>query len=339
MLNFQLLPDSPPAEVVIRNNGKQVDKYTLSQDGVKEVEVEVVLRPGLNVLTLSGANGGAASETLTYNVTYNVPTDTRPNLIFLGIGISTYEENIKPRLQWAHRDAEEVARLLCRQRDTTSPSSYFKDVKAMVISNDDATRANILKGLRWMNSQVTSKDDVRVLLISGHGVIDNNEYFFFTKDQVSGEDPELNSLPWNTFWRSLHAARSRALFLVDTCRAGAAVPKGVLVNEQWADEEGVVFLGSSPSNKESVEDTVFQHGVFTKFVLDALSGNADDAERKDRKIDFDELKYWVRRRVNEATGVLPVEYAPPGLPFFHLSTYPPPDLGPQQQRCPEGINP
>lgn len=334
VLKFELLPGSPPAEVVIKNNGKQVDKYTLSPDSLPQVEVEVVLRPGLNVLTLSGVNGNAASETFTYNVTYNVPTDPRPTLIFLGIGISTYKENITPRLQWADRDAEELGRLLCRQRDAADPHSYYKDVKAMIISNDDANRDNIIKGLNWMNSQVTSKDDVRILLISGHGVIAKESYFFLTKDQVNGEDPELNSVPWDTFWRNLHNKRSRALFLVDTCRAGAAIPKHFLVNEQWADEEGVVFLGSSPSTRQSVEDNILKHGVFTKFVLDALSGKADDTEESDHKIDFNELTYWVRRRVLAATGVLPVEHAPSELPFFNLSTYPRPDLSPQQ-RCPE----
>jgi len=336
MLNFELLPGSPPAEVVIQNNGRQVDKYTLSQEALTQVEVEVVLRPGLNVLTLRGVNGDAASETFTYNVTYNVPTDPRPKLIFLGIGISSYDENIRPKLQWAHRDAEDMGRLLCRQRDGADTRSYFKDVKALVVSNNDATKSNIIKGLNWMNEQVTSENDVRVLLISGHGVIADGSYFFFPRDHVYGADPDDDSLPWDTFWRKLKAKRSRAIFLVDTCRAGAAVPRQALIDEQAAG--GIVFLGSSPSNLPSVEDNAFQHGVFTKFVLDALSGQADETTKPDSQIDFDELMFWVRRRVNEATGVLPVEYAPPGLTPFSISTYPRPDVGPQP-RCPEGLNP
>lgn len=331
----EALPGSPPAEVRITNNGERAPRFRLNPPQLQKGSVDVILMPGLNEIAITAFNGGAASETVKKRITYNPPPPQElGSLIFLGIGVSDYDPSIQPPLSYADDDAEELAKFFCSQ-DQEGGNRHFNKVHAKVIKNAEATREAIIDGLAWMNSQVKSKQDLRVLLIAGHGVVWKNKYFFYSTEQKMGEDPEKNSIHWRVIWEKLKeiSIEAPALFLVDTCRAGSALPEDFIPVNML---NGVVFFASSKGDKPSREE--LGHGIFTKTIIEALNGGADVFPR-DGYVDYAELVKWATKEVYDRTGKeqQPVGHAAFGLDLFNVSAHPRPARAGQSQ-CPVGVN-
>lgn len=328
------LPKGVPSAVVqISRNGEEIHKITLTEGW----SGEVVLKPGLNKVTIVATYADNTSDILERVITFEAPSDSRPRLIFLGIGIKTYDPTIRPplqQLQFADNDAVELGKWVCRQG---GENSTFAEVKSKVISNKEATRSGILAGLRWMNEQVRSDKDVRVLLISGHGIVkEDGEYYFYTSEQKGTEDPEELSIHWRIFWNKLGEKKSPTLFLVDTCRAGGVAPRNLVLEDKL---DGIVFIASSNGNTPSVEFPELKHGVFTQKILEGLNGAAESTLRPDSLIDYRELAEWALEEVAKATheGQVPIYKPAPGIRNFIVSTFPRPEVS-AQIRCPEGVN-
>jgi WD40 repeat protein len=302
---------------------------------------------GENIVTVIASSGGLDSIPQTRRVTFRNLSPERPNLIFLGIGISGYSK-FDPKLQFADKDARDVANLLCRLNDST----LFKEVKTRVLSNADASKANILRDIDWLNREATHDNDLRILLVSGHGGSVGQQikrYYFYAQDQVPGEEPEILSVNWTEVLNRLldrgeaagqNVGRGHILLLVDTCRAGEAGPKEFM---NVKDANGMVFFGASDSRENSTERTDLKNGVFTKAVIEGLSGAADQSSElypKDGKIDFWELKTWIERRVADLNSSQhpSFDYSR-GLRTFNIVTTSVGTTPDQQNNCTGGPNP
>ena len=81
-------------------------------------------------------------------------------------------------------------------------------------------------------------------------------------------------------------------------RVGSADITSV-VNEFSAAENGIVMFASSTGRELSAESSEWQHGAFTKALLEGLSGKADYTH--DGVITFDEMNLWLSERVRGLT--------------------------------------
>jgi uncharacterized caspase-like protein len=103
------------------------------------------------------------------------------------------------------------------------------------------------------------------------------------------------------FIRELAKIASRVLLLLDAGRSG------LLLSEERSPDKlrailnagNVSVLTSSKANQLSFEDDKWQHGAFTKVLLDALSGSAD--LDRDGVISLQELVAYVDEHLSKLT--------------------------------------
>jgi uncharacterized caspase-like protein len=100
------------------------------------------------------------------------------------------------------------------------------------------------------------------------------------------------------------AAHGRVLLLLDACRSagliGRAVPGADLLRSVMAGSN-VTVLTSSIADKLSREDEKWQHGAFTKVLLDGLSSGDEIDTDRNGAISMAELAAYIARHLDELT--------------------------------------
>jgi WD40 repeat protein len=288
-------------------------------------DVQVTLRPGVNLLKFTATDGRTTLPPQTRRITLTPRSSAKPNLIFLGVGISKYQV-FRPPLQFADDDARDMASFFCTQK---GEGRLYESVKVKLIADEEASRSAILEGLRWLNREAKFDNDIRVVLIAGHGGIVDDTYYFYSHFRDPNADPEEDSIRWSIFWEKLKRPNSNAFLFVDTCHAGKA-SKDFLGNP---DATGVLFFSASTAEQTSAEDPTLKHGVFTQALLEALKGECyrqEDQtlvcpdENNDKHIDSGELERFIQRRVaNLNSDQTPVVLKPTTLNRpIRLTTFP-----------------
>ena len=297
----------PISDVSLSVNGKSTSAKFNTQVKRQTATWQVTLEPGLNVLSITASDKESTSEPETIRVTCNCrPRTNKPDLIFLGIGISKYEHSVAGTdfedLSFADRDVVEVAKAFESQNSLQPPESrVFNKVTSKVILNGEANRESILKGLEWMSAEANkNSNNVHVLYLSGHGGMDNHEkYYFYSSQHVSDFPWAVRDIPWLDVMVFLTDAQGKAVIFIDTCHAGGTQKDTDLITLQKKYQKDFVsvftFLAST-ENGVSVEKPEWQHGAFTKAVLDGLRGAAD-IEPKDGKIDVNKLQLYIKNHV------------------------------------------
>jgi uncharacterized caspase-like protein len=230
-------------------------------------------------------------------------------LHLLAIGISAYNEEYAKnlRLRYADRDAHDLASAIASTQD-----GLYAHVDEQVLLDRDATRAGILRGLQTLRSELerSAGNDLAVVHFSGHGVmIDGTLYLLpYETDARDAIGIKATGLSIDTFKRELLklAEYGRVLVLLDACHSGAtsldgasvAVDATVLRHELAA--ANVTVLTSSGSREPSLESDAWQHGAFTRALLDALSDPSADPDRIGL-INANALAHYVARHVSSLT--------------------------------------
>ncbi len=243
------------------------------------------------------------------------PTIKKPNLYAVLVGVNDYEDDAIPDLRWAANDATQLAKALEAQEGT-----LYEKVEIKLLTNEDATAGAILDNLDWI-SRASSPGDRVIVFLAGHGVTDERQDYYFLAqnaeiDRSSGlfVPRRSTAIKRTDIISSLRETRGHALFLFDTCHSGRATagPDQVamlrnapdlvpFINELRSAENGVLVLSSSEGRESSQERDEWQHGAFTKAILEALQGYAD-ASPQDGVITFSEMNRYVGERVKELTA-------------------------------------
>jgi WD40 repeat protein len=196
----------------------------------------------------------------------------------LTIGISVYnEERAKSlRLQFAERDATELALTL-----TNTQGSLYTEVWPQALVDAKASKDSINRALMTMRSLMTKgRGDLAVVHFSGHGAQVDDKLYLLPYD-VDARDPGgIQSTGFSVDdlrGHLLHlAALGRVLVLLDACHSGAITMDGSALSMNATElylglaAANVMVLTSSAGNELSQERPEWQHGAFTKALLDAL---------------------------------------------------------------------
>ena len=221
------------------------------------------------------------------------PLPPRPPPTTLGsrwavvIGISEYKHDTKriPDLEFAHRDAEQLAAFL-----KSKAGGGFADDKVKLLTNEKATAVEIRKALFEFLKR-TVKEDLVVIFLSGHGVPDPDKpsnLYLMAHDSNPAQIAATGIPMWDieTALKRTIAA-DRVVVLADTCHSAGVTEgiRGVKVSQRfnsYFDElakakPGRVFLTSCEGYEVSREDKKWGggHGVFTWALLEGLKGKAD----------------------------------------------------------------
>lgn len=296
--------------VVIAVNGHR--QATFRGDKVaRDIEQPVKLLPrNDNELTVIAIDSNGSSTESTLQVAFGTKGATltplvpaggaRPagfgDLYVVAIGISKYQAPAL-KLSYAHLDAEKTVAALTTQKPP------YSDVKPHTVTDGQATDVGIRAALQWANR--AGPQDTVVLAISAHGLRDKASDYFLATHNANQANLLGTCLWWGEivkYVESLNAGRK--IVLMDTCHAAAVIgPKEMKTDPLRAMlgvQVGAVVLASSADGTPSIESKDWEHGAFTKALLDALGDPKCDASRNGL-LSVSELFDYVGLRVDELT--------------------------------------
>lgn len=203
-----------------------------------------------------------------------------PDLHVFAIG-PTYPEPFN--LQFVQNDVQEFVQKMAEQTGRGLFDTVF--VKTLAHPNV-ANKRNIQIFLDSLPSYRTIKEnDYVVMYIAGHGSrwrtrsgVTTEDFCFWPSDYIQGND-EIYGFNYNSWVKEvLNPIKCKKLIFIDACHSGAGRggENARDINDalQRANEilDGVVSFYSSTAEQRSQEHESWQHGAFTKALLEALTG-------------------------------------------------------------------
>lgn len=308
-------------EIELNINGQQVKTRGLTRvsaskgcadvngqvDCEQVLELPVNLDDGRNVVQVSLLYRNARLETQTSVIELERPRQvgqSAPRLWLLAAGVSQYAET-KQNLQFAHRDAEELAKAFKAQE-----GKLYSQVNVKVLTNQQVAKGTLDTEINRFLRQA-SEQDLIIVLLAGHGVQDNDQTLYFMTHDANMDEPYsgLDVARIRTILRN-RPPNQKAILLLDICHAGAIGEgrRGSVSAEdaikQLSQGTGITVLSSSTGRELSNEAANFRggHGAFTAAVLEGLEGAADSVVgNRDGTVTISELTTFVARRVPELT--------------------------------------
>jgi Caspase domain len=184
----------------------------------------------------------------------------------LTVGISEYGAP-ELHLDYADRDASDLADALYK----TQEDSLYTDVKITFLKNEAATRAAIYQSLEAI-ARITNDQDTVVISFSGSGSAIDDTFYLYPYDvsTASSSETKASAISPRELRSQIAGFRSRrVLLLVDGCAGDCDLLRSEIASG------GISVLTATQGREFSREDPKWQHGAFTKVLLDALTGRAD----------------------------------------------------------------
>jgi WD40 repeat protein len=245
----------------------------------------------------------------------------KPKLYILAVGVAQYRDQ-SWNLDYPAKDARDFVAAMRVQE-----GGLYRQVEVRLLTDQQATKDNILDGLEWVQRQTTSRD-VAMVFFAGHGVNDNLNRYFFCSHNFEEQSLMRTGVAYSDIKSTVEAIAGKALFFVDTCHAGNAVggrrrgsPVNIigLVNDLSSVENGVIVFTAATGRQSSLEDATWGNGAFTKALVEGLTGRAD--VKNQGKITVSMLDFYVAERVKELTGgrQTPATVKPETVPDFPIA--------------------
>jgi WD40 repeat protein len=243
----------------------------------------------------------------------------KPKLYVLAVGISNYQDK-SISLGLPAKDAKDFASSFKTQQGT-----LYREVITKVLTDQTATKNDILDGLEWIQRETTSKD-VAMIFLAGHGVNDPSGIFYFLPFDADVEKIKRSCLPFSEVKNTVSSIAGKVVVFADACHSGnimgtrrGGVDITGVVNELASSENGAIVFTSSTGRQYSLEAPEWGNGAFTKALVEGISGKAD--YNKNGRITAKMLDLYVSERVKDLTKgqQSPTTVIPPNVPDFPLA--------------------
>jgi WD40 repeat protein len=283
--------------------------------------LDIDLAAGHNKIQISVLNeSGAESYKKVIEVT-SIASAPKPNLFLVSIGVSKHQ-NQNYNLKYADKDARDIA-------EAFKKNSFFNKVETMTLVNEQVT----LKGLKQIKPFLNqaSINDVVVVFVAGHGVLDSDFDYYFASHDMDFDNPSINGIPYEVIEKLLDGIKAlKKLLLLDTCHSGEIDKEEVIEMEVDETESNVVFraagvsiqfkdnplnlkstnelmkslftdlrkgtgatvISSSGGEELSIEGGEYENGLFTYCLLKGLLNKEADLN-KDKIITVSEIQKYV----------------------------------------------
>ncbi len=266
--------DGSTPKILVTINGKPYDINTKGmQRGFNEPFVLPLPASGKSYVQLMARDGnGLLSEPVYLDLEY-VGDRIKPALHVLSIGISDYADPAIGNLLFGAKDAEDFARAI----GGSASEMYRKINTPVVLTNGDATAIKIKTELNNLTRGV-SQDDVVMLFFSGHGADENGDKYFLSSDAVMDNlySTAVNFDDIQRVMRILKDKLCKVIIFVDACHSGALYGTKDIENKVYEVPPGIIGFFSSTNDQKSLEKKEWGNGIFTRALLDGMSGNAKD---------------------------------------------------------------
>lgn len=230
------------------------------------------------------------------------------------IGVSDYQDDKIPDLNFAHRDAQAYADFLKSKAGGSVPEKNIR-----ILTDSMATCGNTHNALNWLLEESKSNDKA-VIYFSGHGdveSIDNNEAGHFLLYNTSSSLYQLCSFKieqlQNIVRQLTTKNKSKVTVITDACRSGKLAGEAVhgsqatasALLQQFGNE---VKIMSCQPNEYSIEGEKWGggRGAFSYYLINGLYGLADN--NHDDLINLGEIDNYLEIAVGDA--VKPVSQTP-----------------------------
>jgi WD40 repeat protein len=288
-------------------------------------EINVLIPERDLEISIIAENRYAPSESATVRIKWrgNAPAGEftiRPKLYVLAVGVSKYQSKDVPQLGLANKDARDFAAVVTNQK-----GGLYREVVVKLLTDEQATRDEVLDGLDWIRKETTSKD-VAMVFLAGHGVNDQNGLYYFLPFNTEVEKLLRTGVPFSDIKNAVASIAGKALFFVDTCHSGNVMGTrrgGVditgVVNELGSAENGAVVFAASTGRQFSLENADWGNGAFTKALVEGIGGKADYTGAG--RITINMLDLYISERVKELTKgqQTPTTTKPQTVPDFPVA--------------------
>jgi len=202
------------------------------------VTEQIGLIHGLNKIQISCRNNAGYESLIQTFYVEKTGIEPKKDLYVITIGTSEYKDT-RYNLNYAVKDAQDLVTLMA-----TNSSGIYNTVKTKSLLNQEVTATNV-EALKTFLS--TSKpDDVVMVFVAGHGVLDQNfDYYFGTYD-MDFSNPKEKGLAYEKLEGILDGIKAnKKILIMDTCHSGEI------------DKEDVFFVEAT-EEQESEDDISFR---------------------------------------------------------------------------------
>jgi len=225
-----------------------------------------------------------------------------PQSYALVVGIAHYENlPATAQLQYPGRDAQSIYTTLISEQGGEFPASHVH-----MLTDSQATLANVLHELDTWLPSVTAPDDRVLIYFAGHGFISGGKGYLAPYD-IDTHNIAATAIPMETLGRLVGTTIKGKwkVLITDACHSGAITPETdpKQLNQLLLDVHQSIFsLTASRDREQSFESAEWGggHGIFTYYVVQGLQGSAD--ANSDGVVTADELAEYVHTNVRQATG-------------------------------------
>lgn len=245
----------------------------------------IPLKKGENQIYVKVENKAGHNETSTLTVNYE---PIKPTLHILSIGVP-YDD-----LRYTTTDAKYIVEKFNQQRGLL----YSKEIEVSSLLNTPSTTkaGEIEKALERLKtfSKINriKSNDVLVLFISAHGYPDEDKQEF----RIQGSDfdnlyPAATSIAFSDIVDNLTAISCRKLLFFDACYSGNTI-QNLAALEAIPNLE---ILLSSSYNEQSYEDKKWEHGAFTKAILECFEQSKSTPPNT--ALTMEDIYAYIKKRV------------------------------------------
>ena len=183
----------------------------------------------------------------------------------------------------------------------------FGEVKTKVLSDKEATKANIEDAIRQLKGKV-AKDDLVLIYFAGHGSEANGSFYLKPTDVKDSEDLELSAIDNRWVLEEISRYSAPTLYFMDASHPSKATEGASIgianmdaVSDDFDnvinnDDEIRIFLSSTSSKQRSnVQEGEEKGSFFAAAMLEGLDGKADT--NSNGMVTVEELSDYVADRV------------------------------------------
>lgn len=311
--------------------GKNGIDKRLSDTQTSSDEIKIQLASGINKIQVSALNQkGAESLKEIIEVNCNAPAG-KPDLYLVSLGVSKYHDS-RFDLNYASKDASDISQLF------NGDTSLYKNVYIKTLTDEQVTSARLLELRSFFEG--AGRDDVVMLFVAGHGLLDTNlDYYFGTYD-MDFNNPAGKGIIYENIEALFDGLNSiKKILFMDTCFSGEvdkdemelaqttntqfgnvsfrSAGAGVRMKESFGTENtaelmkelftdirkgtGSTVISSAGGAEFAMEGDQWKNGLFTFCVLNGISKKAADLN-SDGKIMLSELQDYVRANVSKLSN-------------------------------------
>ena len=272
-------------------------------------------------VTLYAQNRVGNSEPVSIRlIRENVAQGDLPRLFCVAIGVGDYNDKELPPLKLSTKDARDFAEAVAKKRGLP-----FADVQVKLLTDKEATRADIFEAMEWLQ-QETTPNDICFFFFAGHGYRDEKDRFYFMPYGGS-TDKLYNCFSATDFKNMAEDINCKLIVFTDACYSAAlfegnrSAATTHFIEQLRRAKNGMMLYASSASNTKSKEDPSWGNGAFTKALVAAFNGGA--RQQFDEGLSTQELERYLYKEVRRLTSFkqTPIFINPNGMEHFNIFTY------------------